>query len=142
MATYLWENYIEVHESTHVFLLGIGDAYLGLINLLSNQESCIDRITFVISFVAETPLNKIRRATDEENVARWFYQRSLIFVAGKHGLWERDRKPRKKFGNLVESAYDELNEMLIGHREHVTRLLQQETEEWRMQQPPKSEIER
>ncbi|KAL9080214.1 MAG: hypothetical protein Q9157_000997 [Trypethelium eluteriae] len=142
LATYLWENYIEVHESTHVFLLGIGDAYLGLINLLSNQESCTDRITFLISFVAETPLNRIRRPADEDEVARWFYQHSLIFVARKHGLWDRDRKPRKKFGRLVESAYDDLNEMLVGHREQVMRLLEQETEEWRLAQPLESQIGR
>ncbi|KAI9689327.1 MAG: Histone deacetylase hda1 [Bathelium mastoideum] len=142
LATYIWENYIEIYESTHVFLLGIGDAYLGLINLLSSQESCTDRVTFVISFVAETPLNRIRRATDEDMMARWFYDHSLIFVAGKHGLWERDRKPRKKFGKLVESAYDELNEMLVGHREQVTRLLERVTRDWRVQQPLESQIGR
>ena len=142
LATYLWENYIEVQESTHIFLLGIGDAYLGLMNLLNNQESCTDRITFFISFVAETPLNRIRRATNDELVARWFYQRSLIFVAGKHGLWARDRRPKKKFGTLVESPYNDLNEMLVGHRDQVTQLLEQETEDWRVQQPLESQIGR
>ena len=140
LATYLWENYIEVHESTHIFLLGIGDAYLGLINLISNQESCTDRITFVMAFVAESPLNRVRRATDEEILARWFYEHSLIFVAGKHALWDRDRKPRRKFGKLVESPFDDLNEMLLQHRAQVTGLLEEATMNWRVQQPLESQI--
>jgi histone deacetylase 6 len=50
LATYIWENYIEYvcaymvetgltsgrpYDATQVFFMGIGDAYLGLVDLLS-----------------------------------------------------------------------------------------------------------
>jgi hypothetical protein len=37
LAAYIWENYIEPHNASQVFFLGIGSAYLGLVDLLGTN---------------------------------------------------------------------------------------------------------
>jgi histone deacetylase 6 len=37
LAGYLWDNYIEPNEATHVFFIGVGDAFYGVANLLINR---------------------------------------------------------------------------------------------------------
>ncbi|OCK79599.1 hypothetical protein K432DRAFT_63137 [Lepidopterella palustris CBS 459.81] len=138
LATYLWENYIEVNESTDVFLMGVGAAYSGLIELLSRHESCTDEsspIRSVISFVAENPLQSVKRPADDY-IGNWYHQHSLVFVANNHLAWDpsRTRKLRKKYGKLVRSPHTNLNEMLAEHKSEVTRLLLEDTEGWRKEQ--------
>jgi histone deacetylase 6 len=71
--------------------MGVGDAYLGLVDLLSNNgehliilptkpftnisENCTDPDSVVeclIGFVAESTIQSIKRATDD-TIANWYY---------------------------------------------------------------------
>ncbi len=82
-------------DSSHVFLMGIGDAYGGLVELLSNNgkhyshppaqaqtksahrpENTTGKVTYVISFVAENSLQAVTRPTDD-SVSGWYYQVSI-----------------------------------------------------------------
>ncbi|KAF2180195.1 putative histone deacetylase [Zopfia rhizophila CBS 207.26] len=127
LASYLWENYIEPNDATQVFLMGVGAAYLGLVDLLSNHESCTEPdspIECLIGFVSETSIQSIKRATDD-NIAMWYHEHSRIFVANSHHVWDpnRVRKIRKKYGKLKQSKYDALADMLVAHRDEVTAIL-------------------
>ncbi|KAF2471383.1 uncharacterized protein BDR25DRAFT_26767 [Lindgomyces ingoldianus] len=127
LAGYLWENYIEPNDATQVFLMGVGPAYLGLLDLLSNSENCTEAdsvIQCLIGFVADTVIQSIKRATDD-NIASWYYNHSLVFVASTHHVWEptRQRKIRKKYGKLKKSQCNNLNEMLVEHQDEVKEYL-------------------
>ena len=37
LATYLWENYIEPYDHEQVFLIGIGNAFHGVVKLLTDK---------------------------------------------------------------------------------------------------------
>ncbi|GAB1192418.1 hypothetical protein APSETT444_001609 [Aspergillus pseudonomiae] len=112
LAAYLWDNYIEPNEATEIFLLGIGNAFYGVANLLINRDTLYKRVNGVISFVAENPVRAIASHT----------QNSLVFVSHTHGVWntvENRRKPSKRYGHLIQSSKSGLSEMLVHHQEEV-----------------------
>ncbi|KAH3955578.1 hypothetical protein HBH64_124100 [Parastagonospora nodorum] len=134
LAAYIWENYIEPHDATQVFFMGIGDAYAGLVDLLSNYENCTEPDSVVeclIGFVAETTIQSIKRPTDD-TIALWYHAHSKIFVKNSHFVWDpsRQRKLRRKLGNLVQSTEDTLDAMLEAHMEDVQKLLLEKTAEY------------
>lgn len=134
LASYLWDNYIEPNEATQVFLMGVGDAYLGLVDLLSHNENCTDPdspVECLIGFVAETTIQSIKRATDD-TISSWYYSHSMIFVKNSHFVWDpsRQRKMRKKLGNLIKSSQDTLDDMLEQHLEEVQELLLEKKSEF------------
>jgi histone deacetylase 6 len=81
-----------LHDATQVFFMGIGDAYIGLVDFLSNygkltykdkqrtkltisSEDCTDPESVVeclIGFVAETTIQSIKRPTDD-TIAHWYH---------------------------------------------------------------------
>lgn len=81
-----------LHDATQVFFMGIGDAYIGLVDFLSNygkltykheqrtklmisSEDCTDPDSVVeclIGFVAETTIQSIKRPTDD-TIAHWYH---------------------------------------------------------------------
>ncbi|KAJ4347879.1 Histone deacetylase hda1 [Didymosphaeria variabile] len=127
LASYIWENYIEPHDATQVFFLGIGSAYVGLVDLLRSNEACTDENSVVeslIAFVADTSLQSIRRPTDD-NVASWYESHSMIFVQNDHLCWDpsRGHKRRKKWGKLIRSEHVKLDDMLMQHKEEVQQYL-------------------
>ncbi|KAF1844706.1 uncharacterized protein K460DRAFT_284171 [Cucurbitaria berberidis CBS 394.84] len=127
LAGYLWDNYIEPHDATQVFFMGIGDAYLGLVDLLSHNDHTTELdspVECLIGFVADTTIQAIRRATGD-TIANWYHAHSNIFVKNSHFVWDpkRQRKLRRKLGNLVKSPKDSLDDMLEEHLEEVQNLL-------------------
>ncbi|KAF2033458.1 hypothetical protein EK21DRAFT_58471 [Setomelanomma holmii] len=134
MASYLWENYIEPNDATQVFFMGIGDAYLGLVDLLSRNEACTEPdgiVECLIGFVADTTIQSIKRATDDM-IAQWYYEHSKIFVKNSHFVWDpsRVRKLRRKLGNLVKSPQDSLDTMLEEHLGEVQEVLSKRKSEY------------
>jgi histone deacetylase 6 len=96
VAAYIWENYIEYveyhdypalmlildrpHDATQVFFLGIGAAYIGLVDLLGRYEACTDEDSIVqglIGFVADNAIQSIKRPTDD-HIGTWYYQVSTL----------------------------------------------------------------
>ncbi|GAB1210101.1 hypothetical protein APSETT445_008891 [Aspergillus pseudonomiae] len=121
LAAYLWDNYIEPNEATEIFLLGIGNAFYGVANLLINRDTLYKRVNGVISFVAENPVRAIASHT-QVWLSRWYKDNSLVFVSHTHGVWntvENRRKPSKRYGHLIQSSKSGLSEMLVHHQEEV-----------------------
>src|ERR1700761_9378189 len=67
-------------------------------------------------------------------------QHSLVFVADNHSVWmpERSRKIRKKYGMLVQSPFENLNEMLVEHQDRVFDVMDQQTRPWQEQRAAKA----
>ncbi|UPX18448.1 Histone deacetylase [Ascochyta rabiei] len=134
MANYLWTNYIHPSDATQVFFMGIGDAYQGLVDLLGRNETTTDedsRIEILIGFVAESSIQSVKRPTDDD-IGAWYYYHTKIFVKQSHYAFSRNskKKLRKKLGNLQQSDWDTLDEMLMGHRDEVQELLLEKKSEF------------
>jgi hypothetical protein len=117
VASYLWENYIEVHEHSHIFLLGIGSAAFAMIHILNSHESTNNSVSLAASFVAQNMLQGVTRPADDFFPA-WYYSNSIVWVAENHGVWspDRQRKLRKKYGRLEKSSSTSINDMLVEHQ--------------------------
>ncbi|QSS62971.1 histone deacetylase hda1 [Histoplasma capsulatum] len=131
LATYLWENYIEPNDATSIFFLGVGNAYFGLANLLVTTERVHQRVSGVISFVAESPVRAVSSNTTTW-LSKWYKENSLVFVSHLHGVWagpENSRKLSKRYGRLIPSMNVGLNEMLNAHKEDVIKFITDRLEE-------------
>ncbi|KAJ4990594.1 histone deacetylase [Stagonosporopsis vannaccii] len=134
MASYLWTNYIEPSDATQIFFMGIGDAYHGLVDLLSRTESTTEegsRVDFIIGFVADSAIQSIKRPTDDD-IGQWYHSHTKIFVKQSHFAFSRSttKKLRKRLGNLQQSEWETLDEMLVGHRTEVQELLSEKRREF------------
>ncbi|KAL1973489.1 hypothetical protein VTN31DRAFT_6124 [Thermomyces dupontii] len=126
LASYLWDNYIEPNDATHIFFLGVGDAFYGVANLLINRDSIYQRVNSVISFVADNPVRAVASPT-QVWLSRWYKENSLVFVSHTHGVWnntENRRKPSKRYGRLIQSPRTGLNEMLLHHKHEVFKWIE------------------
>ncbi|GAM86032.1 hypothetical protein ANO11243_040420 [Dothideomycetidae sp. 11243] len=153
LATYLWENYIELNDSTHIFILGVGAAYNAIIELLKSNDRVSSRVTKLFFFVSEQSLHSCRSAT-YDNLSMWYYDHSLVFVANNHHIWDYTngnnngtgsngmaRKPKKRFGALVRSDFDALEDMLAERLDHVSGLMANLTQGWEEPDPSEAEPE-
>lgn len=121
LAIYLWENYIEPHDTREVVFLGVGDAYRAILHILNTRIwEKVQQFTAVVGFVSENPL---RPVTEQfiPDFAKHYNRRSLIFVENKHPVWDegRAKRPGRKFGRLVKSPANGLNAMMAEHKAEV-----------------------
>lgn len=132
LLTYIWDNYIELSSSTHVFLLGTNTGHGAVINFIkANEERAQEQLTTAISFVEDVPLQSCKSATDP-NFAPWYHANSLVFVAPDHNFWTSglEAKPKKRFGRISKSAYNGWNDMLIEQRDKVFAHMLRQTSGW------------
>lgn len=97
-----WLTFGSPNEAEYLFIIGIGDAYSGLIHLFNNNgspahlsavlsanrkpEHCTDSIDFIFSFVAENVLQSVRRQTDDY-VSDWYYKVRPAGLLAKFGSY-------------------------------------------------------
>lgn len=136
LLTYLWDNYIELNESTHVFVIGTNTGHNAITNFIKqNEERAQEQLTAAISFVEDVPFQSCKSA-NYESLSLWYYACSLVFVGAEHNFWYSDHshKRRKRFGKVTKSESRSVSDMLLEHKDAVLELLSQETEGWRAKQ--------
>ena len=132
LLTYLWENYIDLGDSTHVFLMGTNIGTEAIIKFLKADEERAQRsVTKAISFIEDATVRACKLDSDE----RWYYKSSLVYVSAKHPFWESDAgqavKIKRKWGHILQSHEKDITEMLVAYREAVCNMLLEETQHWR-----------
>lgn len=133
LLTYIWDNYIELNQATHVFLLGTNTGHGAIINFIkANEDRAQDQLTTAISFVENVPLQSCKSATNDD-LAPWYHANSLVFVAPEHNFWysELCRKPKKRFGRVTQTRNDNWSDMLIEQKQTLFAHMLRETTGWR-----------
>ncbi|KAI0485394.1 histone deacetylase [Xylaria cf. heliscus] len=122
LVCYIWDNYLQLYDVEELFLLGIGDAYLGVKVLLTNRE-CKDRISGVVNFVTGN-LRPVKSETDPD-LSTWYKHNSLVFVAADHACWSDEDLAKKvhkrRFGGVKKSTETGLNRMMDAHAAEVQK---------------------
>lgn len=119
-----------VSDATHLFVVGIGAAYASIIELFKANERYTNRVDKVFMFIDKQPLHSCRSATDDD-LSNWYYHHSLVCAAAEHNIWEyTSKKPKKRFGTLVRSDRDNLQEMLLEQWDKVTGTMADLTADW------------
>ncbi|KAI0859358.1 histone deacetylase [Xylaria cubensis] len=122
LVCYIWDNYLQLYDVEELFLLGVGNAYLGVKVLLTNRE-CKDRIAGVVNFVTGN-LRPVKSETDPD-LSTWYKNNSLVFVAADHACWSDEDLAKKvhkrRFGGVKKSSESGLNRMMEAHAGEVQR---------------------
>ncbi|ESZ92003.1 hypothetical protein SBOR_7618 [Sclerotinia borealis F-4128] len=130
LVCYIWENFIELYDSDNIILMGVGDAYLGIKQLLTSRD-CRPRVAGVLAFITGS-LRPIKSETDS-TLSSWYKSNSEIYVAGNHACWtdeENIRKVRKqRFGKVVRSEETGLVKMMRRHQPSAKEWMQEKFEE-------------
>lgn len=105
LLTYIWDNYLSFRPQIPVVLLGVGNSYLGIKQLLTTRD-IKHRIPICLSFV-EDRLRPVKSDSDPM-LSSWYKSSSLIYVKPDHACFEDNdmaRKVRKnRFGKVVQAT--------------------------------------
>ncbi|KAI7299977.1 hypothetical protein KC315_g17384 [Hortaea werneckii] len=137
LLSYLWENYIELNDATHVFLMGTNTGHGAIVNFIkANESRAQERLTKAISFVEDVPLQSCKSATSD-TLDSWYYSSSMVFIANHHAFWLSDfaRKIRKRFGRIFKSDEESISSMLLAHQDQITDMMLEETRDWQEEDP-------
>ncbi|CEI62974.1 Histone deacetylase clr3 [Fusarium venenatum] len=116
LVCYLWDNYLQLYDADDIFIMGVGNAYMGVKVLLINRD-CKSRISGVVNFVNGT-LRPIKSDIDTD-LSSWYKENSRVFIAGDHACWNDANLTKKvhkrRFGSVVRSSMFGLNKMMAYH---------------------------
>ncbi|KAF5011475.1 hypothetical protein FDECE_2394 [Fusarium decemcellulare] len=120
LVCYIWDNYLQLYDAEDVFIMGVGNAYLGVKVLLVNRD-CKSRISGVVNFVNGT-LRPVKSDIDTD-LSSWYKENSRVYIAGDHACWsdaDLTRKVQKRrFGTVVRSPELGLNKMMQAHADEA-----------------------
>lgn len=133
LLTYLWENYIELGDATHVFLMGTNTGHGAIVNFIkSHDDQATNKIDKAISFVEDVSLISCKSQTNDL-LHTWYHTHSMVFVSQEHNWWSTEhdrRRSTKRFGRVAQSPKTSVSDMLHFHKDQVFRSLLEETEDW------------
>jgi histone deacetylase 6 len=133
LLNYLWDNYVELADSTHVFLLGTNVGHVAITNWIkAHEDIAMDRVDRTIHFIEDVSLQACRSPTNDM-LSPWYYRTSMIWLAKEHNFWASDfaQKPKKKFGRVMKTDGDHISDMLVEQKDKVMAALIDDTEDWR-----------
>lgn len=142
LACYLWDNFLQLYETDEIFLMGVGNAYLGVKVLLINRGTrtetlidplllysgekttnimvctdCKSKIAGIVNYVTGN-LRPIKSDIDPD-LSLWYKENSRVYVAGDHACWSdpdlTKKVQKRRFGTVVRSPKISLNEMMQRH---------------------------
>lgn len=129
LMVYLWDNYLQLSDS-QIFLMGVGDAYLGIKMLLINRE-VKDRVAGVVGFV-DGYLRPVKSDVDHD-LSSWYKEHSRVYVINTHLCWQdpdTNRKVNKRrFGTIKRSPETTVPMMMKVHAEDVQSWIMELVEE-------------
>ncbi|KAJ4550531.1 Histone deacetylase hda1 [Exophiala dermatitidis] len=118
LAAYLWENYVEPYFRGGIFLIGAGHAFHAIAKLVSENESVYPTLLGIVGFISTEPIRPISNPGSHW-VSQWYRDNSLVYVSKVHSLWKKEGKASKRYGNLVRSNGEVLNQMMKVHEQEV-----------------------
>ncbi|KAI1104458.1 putative histone deacetylase A [Jackrogersella minutella] len=130
LVCYIWDNYLQLYEVDDLFIVGVGNAYLGVKVLLTNRD-CKNRIAGVVNFVTGN-LRPVKSETDTE-LSSWYKHNSLVYVTNDHACWgDADlakKVLKKRFGGVQRSLQFGLNRMMEAHAKEVYQFISDRVEQ-------------
>ncbi|KAI1388429.1 putative histone deacetylase A [Hypoxylon trugodes] len=124
LVCYIWDNYLQLYDVEDLFLVGVGNAYVGIKVLLTNRD-CKSRIAGVINFVIGN-LRPVKSETDTE-LSSWYKHNSLVYVANDHACWKdgelAKKLLKKRFGGVQRSPEGGLNRMMETHAKETFQFI-------------------
>ncbi|KAI9053957.1 hypothetical protein LZ554_002901 [Drepanopeziza brunnea f. sp. 'monogermtubi'] len=141
LLCFIWDNYLELNRDANITLMGVGDAYFGIKQLLVARDGAKDKIAGILSFVTGA-LRPVKSETDPM-LSRWYQGNSLIYVSPGHACWYDEDSLKKikkhRFGkvekaDIVLSQGDVdgtgLAKMLMRHQADAKKFIMMSVRNW------------
>lgn len=129
---YLWDNYLQYFSTKKVAFVSFGDAYSGIVHLLGHRETR-NIVKASISIVDKKPLRPIVPLIDE-SITDWYFKNSLVFTSFKNACWggnsNENKKPRKKYGRVLKSEMEGIDNIMEERFEECTDFILDSFEEF------------
>jgi len=141
LVCYVWDNYLQMYRDVEdIFLMGVGNAYLGIKVLLINRgmfarvacwttglltldADIKSHVSGVVNFV-DGNLRPVKSDVDQE-LSPWYKENSRVYVANDHACWadaDLTRKVMKRrFGTVIRSEVNGLARMMTRYSGDVQR---------------------
>ncbi|KAL7275395.1 Histone deacetylase hda1 [Rhizina undulata] len=121
LCTYMWDNYLELTDATKIFFIGVGEAYEGLVHLLSHRD-CRQRVRGCVNFVDDYSLRAFpaRHCVINPQMHKWYYANSLVVVNKGHHALGPGKGLSTRFGCIIESSSEDFNDVLDTSYDPVT----------------------
>ncbi|KAG7285311.1 hypothetical protein NEMBOFW57_009933 [Staphylotrichum longicolle] len=118
LMCYIWDNYLQLYDRVEdIFLMGVGNAYLGVKVLLINRLDVKSRVSGVVNFVNGS-LRPVKSDVDSD-LSSWYKEHSQVYVANDHACWSDPDLTRKvmkrRFGNVIRAQVNGLTPMMAEH---------------------------
>ncbi|KAJ7783256.1 histone deacetylase complex protein [Mycena metata] len=100
IATYLWDNYVQLCNATTIVLVGHGPGCQYLMDLIDlRATSVMKSVKAVVQVAGQLPLRAPKNASD---LREWYKDNSFVALSSNHELWSPDTRAKelKKHGNL------------------------------------------
>ncbi|KAF3923438.1 hypothetical protein ABW21_db0207220 [Orbilia brochopaga] len=106
----LWDNYIDLCDAEKLVLIGIGEAYKNVLNLISLRD-CRVKTVACVNFIARMPLYAVNNTRDE-TIGHWYGKHSRVYVSRTHDVWTQPKKPKARYGSLEAVGENELDSLV------------------------------
>ncbi|KAL2185044.1 histone deacetylase A-like protein [Thermothelomyces heterothallicus CBS 203.75] len=125
LMCYIWDNYLQLYDSVEdIFLMGVGNAYLGIKVLLINRH-VKSRVAGVVNFVNGS-LRPVKSDVDSD-LSSWYKEHSQVYVANDHACWSDPDLTRKvmkrRFGNVIRAQVNGLAPMMAEYFADVQQFI-------------------
>lgn len=122
LVCHLWDNYLQpTEEQSEIYLIGVGNAYVGVKQLLMARGDSKHRIAGIVNFVSGT-LRHIKSDVDPD-LSNWYKNHSQVYIQGDH-ICFRDpilcrKVMKRRFGTVLRSSAKNAGEMMQLHADDV-----------------------
>ncbi|KAL7267452.1 Histone deacetylase hda1 [Rhizina undulata] len=116
LCTLIWDNCLRMTDATKIIFIGVGEAFRGLLHLLSYHDS--KRVRGCLSLIGDKNVRAISRNCVNSHSHEWYYSNSLALVNKGHQVLSRENLS-KRFGKIVESSAEDLEGVLKTSSEDV-----------------------
>ncbi|PFH60143.1 hypothetical protein XA68_11385 [Ophiocordyceps unilateralis] len=131
LVCYVWDNFLQPNRTEQIFLLGVGNAYLGVKLLLINRD-CKLRISGVVNFVTGN-LRPVKSDIDTD-LSAWYKDNSRVYVSSDHACWSEiglmRKVNKKRFGTVIRSEKLGLNKLMQEHAEEAQSWIMGRVRAW------------
>lgn len=118
----VWDNYVELSDSTNVILIGIGNACSGIVQLLKQRE-IRHKAKLCFSFISNHSIRPLR--VPDETLINWYYKNSLVIVANSHPIFAAIEagKNTRVYGRIERSRNENIEDVVFSSLERLTQFV-------------------
>lgn len=80
-----------------------------------------DRVDAIVQFYGD---NSLKAISSNDEIVDWYFKHSLVLTSNNHPIWNLPKRIKRKFGRVIRSDSNEINEILENSFNKVSAFFQ------------------